>query len=239
MFERLSLGEDGERWQAKRNYVMTSESVTANGSLSADRPYMLKKLLVWTMSFLVWPLGVTSSLTYRWFGKEEIFGFSAKLLSLLPGRVGQYVRAAFYKMTLEESHYDLMVGFCSYFAHPTARVGRRVGTGSFAIIGTVDIGDDVLIASRVSIMSGKYQHLNRENPERRPNQPLYERVQIGQGTWLGEGSLVMASIGTNCIVSAGSVVTKPMPDHMTAIGNPARFLPMGGYSDVRNASAVG
>jgi acetyltransferase-like isoleucine patch superfamily enzyme len=34
----------------------------------------------------------------------------------------------------------------------------------------------------------------------------------------------MADVGANCIVSAGSVVTKPMPAGMTAIGNPARFL---------------
>lgn len=217
---------------------MTCESVVTAQSGSSDRPYILKQILVWAMCLLVWPLGVASALTYRWFGKEEIFSSSAKLLSLLPGRVGQYVRAAFYKMTLEESHYDLMVGFCSYFAHPTAKVGRRVGTGSFTIIGTTDIGDDVLIASRVSVMSGKYQHLDRTSADNQSNVPHYERVRIGKGTWLGEGCVVMASVGSRCIVSAGSVVTKPMPDHMTAIGNPARFLPMGGYSDVRNASAA-
>lgn len=203
----------------------------AVASMSLERPYGLKRVLVWCMVLFLWPFGVASSVTYRWLGTEEVFSFSAKLLSLIPGRLGQYSRAAFYKMTLAECHYDLMVGFCSYFAHPTARVGRRVGTGSFSIIGTVDIDDDVMIASRVSIMSGKYQHLDPDATDQRSKSPKYERVRIGSGSWLGEGCIVMASIGSRCIVSAGSVVTKPMPDAMTAIGNPARFLSMGGYSN--------
>jgi acetyltransferase-like isoleucine patch superfamily enzyme len=210
----------------------------AAAQVSVERPYGLKRLLVWFFGLFLWPLGLASHVTYHWFGKEEVFSFSAKLLSLIPGRLGQYSRAAFYKMTLEECHYDLMVGFCSYFAHPTARVGRRVGTGSFSIIGTVDIDDEVMIASRVSVMSGKYQHLDQGAADRRTNSPIYERVKIGEGSWLGEGCIVMASIGSHCIVSAGSVVTKPMPSSTTAIGNPARFLPMGGYSK-GGANAIG
>jgi acetyltransferase-like isoleucine patch superfamily enzyme len=34
----------------------------------------------------------------------------------------------------------------------------------------------------------------------------------------------MASLGRECMVSAGSVVTKPAPDRVLAVGNPARFL---------------
>lgn len=207
-----------------------SSEIQAVAPALVERPYGLKRLLVWFMYIFLWPLGLASRLTYHWFQMEEVFSFSAKLVSLIPGRLGQYCRTAFYKMTLEECHYDLMVGFCSYFAHPTARVGRRVGTGSFSIIGMVEIEDEVMIASRVSIMSGKYQHLDHAATDQRSGSPIYERVVVGKGSWLGEGCIVMASIGSRCIVSAGSVVTKPMPDSTTAIGNPARFLPMGGYS---------
>jgi virginiamycin A acetyltransferase len=202
------------------------------GGAPGDRPYGLKQFVVWVLYLFVWPFGIPSMLAYRWLGSEEVFSFSAKALSLIPGKAGQYIRAAFYKMTLEESHCDLMVGFCSYFAHPTARVGRRVGTGSFTIVGTADISDNVLISSRVSVMSGKYQHLDPGSTDEAPRHPVYERVRIGQGSWLGEGCIVMASIGSQCIVSAGSVVTKAMPDRTTAIGNPARFLQMGGFANV-------
>lgn len=184
-------------------------------------PYTLKRQLVWIMYLFVWPFGIASALPYRIFGSEGIYDFCARLLSLIPGKIGQYVRTAFYKMTLLECQYDLAVGFCSYFAHPTSRVGRRVGTGSFTIIGTADIGNNVMISSRVSVLSGKYQH----GATGESINPVFTRVSIGSESWLGEGSIIMADVGEQCVVSAGSVVTKPMPSRMTAIGNPARFLP--------------
>jgi len=186
--------------------------------------YKLKCLIVYGLYVLVWPLGVPSRLAYQFFGSEAVFEFSAKLLCLLPGKVGQYLRAAFYKMTLAGSHCDLMVGFGSFFAHPTARVGRKVGMGSFTIIGTAVIGDGVMIGSRVSVLSGKYQH-GSFLPGASPGQAArFETVTIGAGTWIGEGAIVMASLGRHCMVSAGSVVTKPAPDRVVAVGNPARFL---------------
>jgi len=34
----------------------------------------------------------------------------------------------------------------------------------------------------------------------------------------------MADVGEHCIVGAGSVVTKPIPDFSVAVGNPARVI---------------
>ena len=209
-----------------------SEDVISRGGYRArGMPYGAKRLIVWVMYLVVWPFGIASAVTYQLFATEEVFSLCAKLLSLVPSKFGQYLRAAFYKMTLERSHYDLAVGFCSYFAHPTARVERGVGTGSFTIVGTADIGRNVLISSRVSILSGKYQHVDRSAADSARRHPLYTRVRIGEGSWLGESSIIMADVGKHCVVSAGSVVTKTMPDGMTAIGNPARFLPLGGMSN--------
>jgi acetyltransferase-like isoleucine patch superfamily enzyme len=186
--------------------------------------YEFKRLVVYCMYLLVWPFGLVSLLPYKLSGNESAFDFSAKLLSLVPGKVGQYLRTAFYKMTLTECHYDLMVGFCSFFSHPTVRAGRQVGMGSFSIIGTADIGDNVMISSRVSVLSGKHQHGSALHGTIPPDEVHYETVTIGAGSWIGEGAIVMASIGRQCMVSAGSVVTKPAPDRVVAVGNPARFL---------------
>jgi len=176
------------------------------------------------MYLLVWPFGLPSYLAYKWFGNETLFDFSAKLLSLVPGKTGQYIRTAFYKITLAECYFDLMVGFCSFFSHPTARAGRQVGMGSFTIVGMAVIGDGVMIGSRVSVLSGKYQHGGFLQNVALSGEGRFETVTIGSGCWIGEGSIVMASLGKHCIVSAGSVVTKPAPDHIVAVGNPARFL---------------
>jgi acetyltransferase-like isoleucine patch superfamily enzyme len=186
--------------------------------------YEFKRIIVYGMYVLVWPFGLLSHLTYRWFGNQAAFDFSAKLLSLIPGKIGQYIRTAFYKMTLTECHYDLMVGFGSFFAQPTVRAGRRVGMGSFTIVGSSVLGDGVLISSRVSVLSGKYQHGSALPGVTPSGEGRYEPVTIGSGSWIGEGAIVMASLGQHCMVSAGSVVTKPAPDRVVAVGNPARFL---------------
>ena len=185
--------------------------------------YKLKAIIVWIMHLVTWPFTIPSLIGYRVFGSEEIFGFSAKLLSLIPGKLGQYIRTSFYCQTLKECKYDLLVGFSSFFAHPTTKVGRRVGLGSFTVVGTADIGNNVLVGSKVSILSGKYQHQIGYSSDC-DKEIRYEEVKIGDNTWLGEGSIIMADIAGDCVVSAGSVVTKPMPSSMIAIGNPARFL---------------
>ena len=44
--------------------------------------------------------------------------------------------------------------------------------------------------------------------------------------WLGGGVVVCpgVTIGDNCVVGAGSVVTKDLPASCLAVGNPARVL---------------
>jgi len=185
--------------------------------------YKLKAVIVWIMHLLTWPFSISSWLVYKLFGSEEVFSFSAKLLSLVPGKLGQYLRTSFYCITLDECKYDLSVGFASFFAHPTARAGRSVVVGSFSIIGSADLGNNILVSSRVSIMSGKYQH-DMEGGDESASKVNYQMIKIGDDTWLGESSLVMADIAGDSTVSAGSVVTKPMPAKTIAIGNPARFL---------------
>jgi virginiamycin A acetyltransferase len=49
-------------------------------------------------------------------------------------------------------------------------------------------------------------------------------VTIGAGSWIGSGAIVLADVGRNCVIGAGSVVTKPIPDNVVAVGNPARVI---------------
>ena len=63
-------------------------------------------------------------------------------------------------------------------------------------------------------------------------------VSIGDGSWLGHGSVVLpgATIGRHVVVGAGSVVTGDLPDFCVAVGNPARVIrrhvPGQGWIDV-------
>ena len=51
-------------------------------------------------------------------------------------------------------------------------------------------------------------------------------VVIGDGSWLGHGTVVLpgATIGRHVVVGANSVVTGNLPDNCVAAGVPARVL---------------
>ncbi len=51
-------------------------------------------------------------------------------------------------------------------------------------------------------------------------------VTIGSDCWLGAGVIVMpgVTIGDGTTVGAGSIVTKSLPAHVVAVGNPARVV---------------
>jgi glycosyltransferase involved in cell wall biosynthesis/acetyltransferase-like isoleucine patch superfamily enzyme len=208
-------------------YRQVYESLLAAPSYTRpDWVELIKQVAVLGLGVLTLPFALLGTLFYRRFGSDVFFSEFGKLLSIIPGRLGAYLRAAYYLQTLEHSHYSLRIGFGSFFAHPTTHVGRQVVVGSYSIIGTATIEDHVMIASRVSLLSGKYQHfVGAAERDNRPVDQRYQRVRIGHDSWLGEGAIVMADVGARCIVAAGAVVARPMPGGTMAIGNPARVVP--------------
>ena len=36
--------------------------------------------------------------------------------------------------------------------------------------------------------------------------------------------MIMADVGDHCVIGAGSVVTKPVPDYAIAVGSPAKVI---------------
>jgi len=199
--------------------------------------YRFKVALCWLLFSLTLPLSLMCWLLDKSNRHQHAFSTCAKALSLVPGVVGRYLRTSFYKLTLDHCHYDLSIDFCSFFSKRQARIGRNVVIGSFSIIGKAVIGDNTLVASRVSILSGKHQH--GSTSQNTGSQQKFVQLQIGQDSWVGENAIIMANTGSHCIVSAGSVVSKPMPDHYLAVGNPARFTPRATIADITEANISG
>lgn len=52
------------------------------------------------------------------------------------------------------------------------------------------------------------------------------RVVIGDNTFIGWGTIILPNvkIGKNCVIGAGSVVTKDIPDNSVAIGQPCKVI---------------
>jgi acetyltransferase-like isoleucine patch superfamily enzyme len=92
-------------------------------------------------------------------------------------------------------------------------------------IGLAHLEREVLLGAGVHVPSGSDTHgiddievPIREQPGRR------QMITIGAGSWIGSSAIVMADVGPNSVVGAGSVVTRPLPGATIAAGVPAKVI---------------
>jgi len=151
-------------------------------------------------------------------------GFS-QFLSLIPGKVGVYLRAGFYRFTLTSCYPDAVISFLVLFSQRDIEIESGVYIGPQCNIGRCKIGENTLLGSGVHIMSGKGQHnFNDLSKPIKDQGGKFEKVTIGCGSWLGNGALIMANVGKHCVVAAGSVVINDIKDYSIVAGNPAKVI---------------
>ena len=157
------------------------------------------------------------------FGRiERLYTFFAHLHALTPGFVGNYFRAAFYKLTLQECSINTNISFGTFFSRRAVSIGPYVSIGSFCVIGCTRIGARTQIASHVEIPSGRHEHLRDEAGRLATLEDV--EVVIGANCWIGASAIVMANVGDGATIGAGSVVVKDVPAGVVAVGNPARVI---------------
>jgi virginiamycin A acetyltransferase len=143
----------------------------------------------------------------------------------VPGLPGDYMRIAYYRLTLDKCSLESRIQFGSFFAHPQATVARGVYIGSYCVLGRTSIGERTQIASGVQILSGGQQH--RRDAEGRisgAEHGTFETVAIGADCWIGARAVVMAEVGEKTTIGAGSVVVRRIPPGCTAVGSPATVV---------------
>lgn len=115
---------------------------------------------------------------------------------------------------------------------PKIVIGDRVQISHYVHIAAthlVEIGDDVLIGSKVIITDhnhGQYSGDVHTSPHIGPtSRPLDRdrRVVIGRNVWLGDAVVVTpgSSIGEGAVIGANSVVIGNIPPFAIAVGTPA------------------
>lgn len=84
----------------------------------------------------------------------------------------------------------------------------------------VTIGSDVKIGPNCQLLTPRHPI---DYMERRGTRETALPISVGDDTWLGGGVIVCpgVSIGKRCIIAAGSVVIRDIPDDCLAAGNPA------------------
>lgn len=144
----------------------------------------------------------------------------SQILSLVPGMLGLFLRRAWYRKTLAECGSGLSVSFGTVLNNEQARVGSNCYFGTYCIVGLCDVGDDLICADHVQLLSGMRHHGvdRRDIPMARQGAPQKQRIQIGADVWIGAGAIVGADVPAHCVVAAGAVVTKAVDAEWLIVG---------------------
>lgn len=96
----------------------------------------------------------------------------------------------------------------------------------------ITIGDRALIGPNVQIYTASHALAGaaRRGAGRGPGFSFCTTqaapVTVGSDVWIGGGAILLpgVTVGDDVVIGAGSVVTRPLPSHVVACGNPCRVV---------------
>lgn len=109
------------------------------------------------------------------------------------------------------------------FANLTVGNNCYIGKGVLLdLAGKIKIGNNITVAERSILIT----HMNvgyKDHPLQQFYPSKIDKIIIGKGTFVGVGSIILpgVSIGKNCLIAAGSVVTKSIESNTVIGGVPA------------------
>ena len=186
---------------------------------------VLKRVAFAVATFAVTPALLSFFVRSLVLGRDRALEGSTQALGLVPGMTGQYMRRAFLARTLASCHWTATIEFGTLFSSAGARIDENVYVGPRCHLGLVHLERNVLVGAGVHITSGAATHGTEDvtQPIRDQERPK-TLVRVGAGAWIGSVAVIMADVGHDSVVGAGSVVTRPVPDMVVAAGVPARVI---------------
>lgn len=144
----------------------------------------------------------------------------------------QYVHVGDHFVAMDRTRIEALDRNRESVFSPIIRIGSNVNIQydcHIAAVNRVEIGDNVLIGSKVYIADHSHGASTLDDmmlpPEMRK---VISKgpVVIEENVWIGEGAAVLPNvrIGKNSIVGANAVVTKDVPPFSVVVGVPARVI---------------
>lgn len=185
----------------------------------------LKRLARAAATVAVLPVWLSFEVSALAIGRDRALEGASQRLARVPGLHGEYLRRAFLARALRYCDPTATICYGTLLSKADTVIEARAYVGPYCHLGLVHLEADVLLAAAVHVPSGPQTHGSARNDIPIRDQPGHlSRVRIGKGTWIGSAAVVMADVGRDSIVGAGSVVTRPVPDLVIAGGVPATVI---------------
>lgn len=154
-------------------------------------------------------------------GQKSRIEFPSKLFEPYLVIVGDHVRICSHGWINAKDHRG--------DGRPTLRIGDHTYIGRMVHINAwqdVDIGADVLIGDRVTILDADHHFDDAKIPIRWQGDGFFGSVRLHNGCWIGSGAVILpgVTIGRNAVVAANAVVTRDVPDRTVVGGVPAKII---------------
>ncbi len=150
------------------------------------------------------------------------------LVKYLPSPVGDVLRGVLFKLfTGAGSGLLVREGVTLWYPHKV-RLGARVSLNEGVFLsayGGLEIGDDVLIGQRVSIVTSDHRMADTSKTIRSQG-VVGAAVVIESDVWVGAHAVIVAGvrIGRGSVIGAGAVVTKDVAPFDIVAGVPAKVI---------------
>ena len=215
----------------KKNAAFTLDKNVSSGTLFL---FIIDKTICWIRGLR---LCVTGSIPTMLFLGRQVKIRGAKQLQIGKGvQISNYVDIIAYgedgmrigDYTWIGSHSSLKVSFSFNTQGRFIFIGKHVGIGEYAHLGGAGglmIGDDCIIGPYFSCHPENHNFYNEEELIR--HQGVRRKgIYIGKNCWIGAKVTILdgVTIGNNCVIAAGSVVTKDIPANAVVTGVPAKIL---------------
>lgn len=114
--------------------------------------------------------------------------------------------------------------YCDYGYHIS--IGENFYSNVNCVIldeAPVIFGDNVFIAPNCGFYTAGHP---LDTQQRKAGLEYARPIKVGNDVWIGANVCVLPgiTIGDNCVIGAGSVVTKNIPPHSLAVGNPCKVI---------------
>ena len=148
---------------------------------------LAKRFISYLVVAAMFPIWILYFLEVALLGRQRAFADISQLVSLFPGVAGCFVRRGFYLCTLNRCSIDSEITFGTFFPSADIEIGDYVYIGAKCIISQSSIGNDVMIGSNVSVISGRKTHnFDSIDTPMRLQGSSPKKISIGEDAWLVE-----------------------------------------------------